>query len=220
MSMLAHDMRSPLAAVITNLEYLEGSTPGWPREAAEALRDAQLSCGALAHLIGNLDIVGGAWTSSKASPVALIDIVRSSASRFGRHARLSDVTIDVRESTKLPAVLAPPSPLERALDNLISNALQQASRGSVVRVTVERHGDSGAIAVADDGPIVPEELREAVLTAEGQIAHKRRPECRYARGLALYCAARAAEAGGARVTVTERGGQSLLLLLVPLTAER
>jgi signal transduction histidine kinase len=218
--MLAHDLRSPLAAVMTNLEYLERSSPGWPRESAEALSDAQLSCGALTHLIGNLDVVGGTWTASKASPVALIDIARSSASRFGRHARLSDVSIDVRESAPVPAVLAPPSPLERALDNLVSNAVEHASRGSVVRVSVERHGDSGAIVVADDGPIVPEDLREAVLTAEGQIAYKRRPECRYGRGLALFCAARAAEAAGGRVTVSERGGQSLLLLLMPVTAER
>jgi hypothetical protein len=74
--------------------------------------------------------------------------------------------------------------------------------------------------VSDDGPVVPEDLRAAVLTADGQAAHKKRIESRYGRGLALFCAAEAAISAGAEVVVGERDGRSILLLLAPLTAAR
>lgn len=48
------------------------------------------------------------------------------------------------------------------LDNLIDNAFLHASGGSRVRVGFERNGQAAKVFVDDDGPGVPEDLREQV----------------------------------------------------------
>ncbi|OYR56511.1 PAS domain-containing sensor histidine kinase [Halorubrum halodurans] len=55
-------------------------------------------------------------------------------------------------------VLADPSLLRRALGNLLSNAFEHAGEAPTVRVGVDDRG----VYVADDGPGLPEEEREAV----------------------------------------------------------
>jgi signal transduction histidine kinase len=184
------------------------------------LVDAQVSCKGLEHLIANLDILAGVGQKKKTEEVNLLGIARSSVSRFETQARSSALSFEVDAAEPLPDVVVAPMPFERALDNLVVDALQHAPARSIVRVSAERHGDRAAIAVSDDGPVVPEDLRAAVLTADGQAAHKKRIESRYGRGLALFCAAEAAISAGAEVVVGERDGRSILLLLAPLTAAR
>jgi two-component system, OmpR family, sensor histidine kinase KdpD len=220
LSMLAHDLRSPLAAAITNLGFIEAVVPRWSADATDALADARLSCKSLEHLIANLDVLASIGQKRRTEEVSLLAIARSTVARFEPQARSSVVSFDVRGAEPLPDVVAAPALVERALDNLVVDALQHAPARSVVRVSVERRGDLGAIAVSDDGPVVPEELRAVVLTARGQAEHKKRIDARYGRGLALYCAAEAAMSAGAEVVVGERGGHSVLLLLAPFTAGR
>ena len=189
-------------------------------QAADALADAQVSCKGLEHLIANLDVLANVGQRRKTEEASLLGMARSCVSRFETQARSSALSFEVRAAEPLPDVVVAPMPFERALDNLVVDALQHAPARSVVRLSVQRHGDRAAIAVSDDGPVVPEELRAAVLTADGQAAHKKRIESRYGRGLALFCAAEAARCAGAEVVVGERGGRSVLLLLAPLTAAR
>ncbi|MDP9405667.1 MAG: HAMP domain-containing histidine kinase, partial [Actinomycetota bacterium] len=69
--------------------------------------------------------------------------------------------------TFLPSTVCPPvtvaeQDLEIALDNLIENALKYSPPGSTVTVALDRDGDDGVLTVADDGPGIPDDEREAV----------------------------------------------------------
>jgi signal transduction histidine kinase len=48
------------------------------------------------------------------------------------------------------------------VDNLLSNALRFAPRGSTVTASVERAGDKWRLSVQDEGPGVPEAQQEAI----------------------------------------------------------
>ena len=69
--------------------------------------------------------------------------------------------------------------------------------------------------VRDDGVIVPEPLREEVLTGAGQVRIKGRADGRYGRGLGLFAAAIAARSAGGRLSIETRGGKSALVLVLP-----
>jgi len=64
----------------------------------------------------------------------------------------------------LPPVQTDPSRLQQALINLLTNAAQASPEGGEVVLRVWRHGDEVVLAVADQGPGVPPEDREAIFT--------------------------------------------------------
>ena len=63
---------------------------------------------------------------------------------------------------ELPAVLADPGLLERAIANLVENALRYSPPGEPVRVTASTHRGTVEIRVIDRGPGIRPTDREAV----------------------------------------------------------
>jgi K+-sensing histidine kinase KdpD len=218
LQLLAHDLRSPLAAVMTNLGFVETAIPPTDLEAIDAVSDARLSCAALEHLIANLDVIASEGTSPAQEPTSLWVVAQSAVARCERIAGTVGIPLALARVGDCPDVVTAPVSLGRALDNLLANSVQYSSEGRVVRVIVERSGQHGTIAVLDSGMVVPERFRQAAFTAEGQLLGKHHPECRYGRGLGLYCAGLAAAVAGATITAGERDGGSVFLLAAPLAA--
>ena len=73
---------------------------------------------------------------------------------------VSTVEIDVPDD--LPSVLADPTLLERAVANVILNALGWAPEGSIVRVEVGVAGGNVDIRTIDRGAGIPRDQRDAV----------------------------------------------------------
>ena len=62
----------------------------------------------------------------------------------------------------LPPVTCAVGQLNQVVLNLLTNAVQAAGKGGAVRLSTEAAGDRVVVRVADDGPGVPEELRERI----------------------------------------------------------
>ena len=84
LALLAHDLRSPLAAVMTNLGFVEGSIPPSDIDAVEAIADARLSCTMLEHLIANLDVLAGASRVPTLEQAVLWILAQSAVARCER----------------------------------------------------------------------------------------------------------------------------------------
>lgn len=54
--------------------------------------------------------------------------------------------------------------VDRIVDNLLTNALEHTPSGSKIRVTVDAVPGGAQIVVEDDGPGVPDDIRDALLT--------------------------------------------------------
>lgn len=70
---------------------------------------------------------------------------------------------EIRLETEVPAGLGlfgNAALLERALANLVSNAVKYASEGTTVRIRAERLGDATVMSVEDEGPGIPAEHLE------------------------------------------------------------
>jgi two-component system sensor histidine kinase KdpD len=85
-------------------------------------------------------------------PIDVADVVSAAVTSLGPAA--SEVIIRVPEET--PDVQADPALLERAIANLVQNAVRHSPTGAPPRVTASAYGEAVEIRVVDCGPGVPE----------------------------------------------------------------
>jgi len=216
MAILAHDMRNPLSALLTNIHFVQSVARGSTLDVDEALSDSALSCTILSQVIGNLEVLGRAFGPTNLSPTPLgtREAAGQAVARASAQASLSGVEIVILPGSGA-TVHVEPVFFGRALDNMLANSLQYSPARGKVTIELATKGDRSGVWVSDSGPIVPPDFRERVLTVEGQSAAKKRYEARYGRGLGLYCAAQAARIGGAELTVGEGDGRFRIELWGP-----
>uniref|UniRef100_UPI00248E0145 sensor histidine kinase n=3 Tax=Eggerthella TaxID=84111 RepID=UPI00248E0145 len=118
-------------------------------------------------------------------------------------AAASGVHVAWREDAQLPATLTMDETLvERAVMNVVTNAVEFASAGSTVEVDVRGEGDDVTLSVSDAGPgFSPEALRRGCERFyQGDPARSDRGHS----GLGLHVAAEAAERHGGTVELANR----------------
>jgi len=147
-----HELRTPLTSLRTNVELLiaderQGMLP--PGARGEILRDIAAQLGEFTQLIGDLvHLSREDKVEAHPEPIDLRDVVNSSVTRAKRRGPglLFDVELD-------PLFLVgEPDSLERAITNLLDNAVKFSPPGGVV--TVRLVGDR--LRISDQGPGVAE----------------------------------------------------------------
>lgn len=197
-ALLAHDFRSPLGAMLANLHFL-GSVVRDNPDAVEALEDSVALCTMLERYVTNFELLGrkaalDAVTDRRIGEVALA-VVR----RVEVQAHSAGITIASQVCDPDPSVKIEPATVAVAIENLLSNALEHAPRGSTVRVLVERQGDDVVLTVADDAPAIPKELQARATSRSIHGDDKKDGRMRYSRGVGLLAARVAAERAGVRL---------------------
>ncbi|RMG96949.1 MAG: sensor histidine kinase, partial [Candidatus Dadabacteria bacterium] len=166
LSALSHDIRGQLGSVRGFLDLLASPDPP-EAEPGEILSLARFSLERVMHLAETLVLEGRAKAGALAPspcPFDAVAALQRLARTFGPQARLRGVEIRTEPGAPRPAgVQADPMMVERAVANLLDNALKHAPRGS--RVTLEARGTPTGglrIEVRDEGPGVPPERRDEV----------------------------------------------------------
>jgi signal transduction histidine kinase len=216
---LAHDLRNPLSALLTNIDFVGRSMKGQAPPLEEALSDSALSCAMLGQVIGNLDVLSRAFSGAPLvrHPTPARQAADEAAVRFAPQAAVIDARIEVDHAAEAPpTLLVEPTFFGRALDNLLANALQYSPAKGSIRIEVSSVGDRGSLIILDDGPAVPAELRARATSGEWQGQAKLLYEARYGRGLGLYCASEAARLAGAELEIGDRDGRASFRLSAAL----
>ena len=135
LSAVSHDLRTPISAVKASVTSLLQEDVEWTDdERREFLHTIDEEADRLNALVGNLldmsRIQAGALEIS-AVPIGLEEVLPAALHSLGLED--GDVELDVSES--LPRVLADPGLLERALANVIQNAVRFSPDGAHARVT-------------------------------------------------------------------------------------
>ena len=148
----SHEMRTPLTSLRSNVELL-GKIERLPQaERAEVVKDVLEDIDELSSLMGELvDLASDLNETEQAEPIALADVAHTVAARTER--RLGrKVSVQERAAA---SVMARPRQLERALSNLVDNAIKYSDAPSPVEIVV----DGGKVTVMDHGRgIAPEDL--------------------------------------------------------------
>jgi signal transduction histidine kinase len=220
-ALVAHDLRNPLAAIVANLCYLRSAIASPEPELDGALADAELACARIEKMTQNLGVMAKARLGPppERHPASLCDLAYAAVLRARAVAQMSRVELKWIER-RAPHVLVNGDLFGLALDNLIGNAVQYSPAGRAVAVELSAGRGRAAVTVVDDGPIIPELLRDAVFRIEGQAQTKGRLEARYGLGLALYAARQAAVLAGAELAIKEMGGKNAFEISADVIAER
>lgn len=198
----SHELRSPLARLKMAIAMLDDAAPA---ERARLKREIDTNVAELDALVeevllaSRLDASG---TLEPPQPVALLAVAAEEAARAGATAEGDDLLLPGDERL-----------LRRAVRNLLENARRYAGTG--VEVQVRRRADGGAdVVVADQGPGVPEHLRERIF--EPFFRMPGHAEREGGVGLGLSLVRQIAERHGGRVRCEPRdGGGSRFVISLP-----
>jgi signal transduction histidine kinase len=153
----SHELRTPLTSILANLELLADVLDG---ERGEAARSALRSSQRMRRLVADLLLLARADTKRDLphEPTDLGQVVVEAAAELGPVAEDHDIDVSAE-----PAVVAgAPDELHRLVLNLMENALKHTPPGTHVRAAVEQANGRVVLTVADDGPGIPDELRDRI----------------------------------------------------------
>jgi PAS domain S-box-containing protein len=206
-SMISHELRSPLASLGAAIELLTNITGG-QEPVQRALDIARANERRLARLIEDIlnvsRIEAGQMRVSR-EPVTLAPILKRVVRLAQTEARQHNLILKVPK--QLPFVLADQSKVEIVVSNLVANAINYSPNGGRILIKVEGPRDGELIvSVVDEGMGIPEEHLDKVFdrfhrvdTSDGRRV--------YGHGLGLYITKRLLELQGGRVWVQSREGR-------------
>jgi len=159
---VSHDLRTPLAAIKASATSLLEPDVQWsPDQADEFLRTIDTETDRLNALVDNLLDMSRLQTGVvqlNIRPVGLDEVVPAALASLSR--LTEPVTVDVPET--LARVEADPALLERAVANVIDNAVGHAGPGRPVWVEAGEVAGRVDLLIVDRGPGIPESEREKV----------------------------------------------------------
>lgn len=203
--LLVHDLRSPLTAIIGNLEWLPSliDRPDRGADMRAALEDARFSSVRLTAMIG--DILDTAKLEEgrlvlRREPTDVAELV----TRVARQLRQSG---NNQREVLVDAPVALPLTVDRALvtrvvENLGSNALRYTPKGGRLRVSAVPEEDGVALRVQNDGVPIDPAHRERLFGKYQQAGDVGRGGW----GLGLYFCRLAVEAHGGTIAVEDTEG--------------
>jgi len=148
-------------------------------------------------------------------------IVRAGLMRAETVIRDHRVVVDV--ATDLPGVSVDPASMTEVIYILLDNASKYAPRGTSIAVRAAREDDHHVrVAVADEGPGIPEELRERVFERFFRVPLREPLDPRRSgAGLGLPIARRLVEAQNGRIWIdgTASGRGTVAVILLPIVVE-
>jgi signal transduction histidine kinase len=160
---VSHDLRTPLAALRGYLDTLLLKGDSLPeKERREYLEIASRHSEALGDLVAELFELAkldSGETPLEIEAFSVAELAQDIVEKFRLPATNSGVRLSTALTEELPFVEGDIGLIERALDNLIENALRHTAEGGEVTVSVEPLADSARVMVRDTGSGIPAEDR-------------------------------------------------------------
>jgi signal transduction histidine kinase len=217
-SMIVHDLRNPLTAVLGYLQMLSAKTEN-PSHAAlnpqvKKALNSSVRCRDILEGLLQVRLLEEGRLPIEPVDVDLGQLVEGAVSAVEGLAISESVRFQLRLQD-CPTISLDPNLVRRAVENLLSNAIRYSPTDSTVTVSVGRTLEGTTIQVADHGPGIPDELKHELFqkfgSVEARMASKRRGV-----GLGLYMVKLVMQAHGGRATVAdEKDGGSVFSLVFP-----
>ncbi|SDT80857.1 HAMP domain-containing sensor histidine kinase [Actinoplanes derwentensis] len=151
---VAHELRTPLAALQAGLEELRDGLrePGIERLAA--LHDQTLRLGRVVQDLADLSAAESAALSLRRTDTDLADIARTAVAAYQGLLDAAGLRADTDLTVALP-VYADPDRLHQAVTNVLANAARYCRLGDRVTISGHRSGDVAVLEITDTGPGIP-----------------------------------------------------------------
>ncbi len=166
-----HDAKNLIAVLKASLHFLsdELSETAQSSEAGSALADARDSANRMAELLCEAIVALQGRTPRKAIPAAIrvAPVITALVNRVGPMAAMRGVRL-VAAGAEDAMARIDHGLFERAALNFIDNALRHSKPGDTIEIEYLVHGDRIVVAFADEGPGIPEDMRDTVFECDRQ----------------------------------------------------
>lgn len=206
LSLCAHDLRGALTVIAGYTGILRRGGLSEAEQQA-ALDGIEAAVTRIDRLVDDT-LAGRPVPRPEPAPIDLVGLARRAAAdaraAFGREVSITAPAPVFVRGDKVP--------LERALENLLSNAAKYAPDGGI-DVTVSQEAGTAVIEVADRGPGIPDAERSAVFEPFTRLAGNAETP---GTGLGLTVVRSVIERAGGSAQIAEReGGGTIVRLLLP-----
>ncbi len=206
---VSHDLRTPLTALIGLLDTvrMKGDTLS-AQEQRDYLARAEQNAQHLKRLtdaLNELSRLDNPEFKTHPEPIAIGELADDVVQRFVATAERAGLKLELDYPDGLPLAPVDAALIERALANLLDNAMRVTPPGGVVRVSVLREGKGLRLEVSDTGPGVALEDQPRVFERFYQTTRHR--ELRGSAGLGLAIVKRVAELHGGKAGLRSQPGK-------------
>lgn len=208
---MAHELKSPLTAIVGAAELLEGPVEAddrrrFARQVSSEARRMQ----AIVERLLELAVLEQRRSIERGEDVLLEELVARVAEARAPQLRERDLSACVEGSA---VVRAERVLLEHAISNLLDNAIEFAAPGSELALTVREEGEAAVVAVSNAGPQIPDFARDRLFERFYSLP---RPDTdRRSTGLGLPFVRQVAELHGGTVTLENTTGGVVARLTIP-----
>lgn len=210
---VAHEIKNPLTPMRMSAQLLQRARregdARWPEIADRLAKTVQDQTEMLAAIATEFRAFAGPAALERV-PLAVDGLLESAVALLRDAAAAQGAAIELRVEPKLPGLVGDAQQLRRVFVNLTQNALEAGAHRVVIRAGVA--SDRVRIAVADDGPGVPAEVRarlfEPYFTSKSS-----------GTGLGLAICRRMVEAHGGEITLERTApGETVFVVSLPRAA--
>ena len=188
-AMVYHDLRSPLANIVSSLEVLGAMLPPDENDTVHSLLTiATRSTDRIQRLTNSLlDInrLEAGQSIGNRQPLNIAELIREVADTVLPNVDNKDLKLTWEVPSDLPEVFADEDMLRRVLINLLENAIKYTPARGKIHVSARHDGDFVETCVSDTGPGIPPADQERIFQKFTRLVSKDGP-----RGLGLglaYC---------------------------------
>jgi two-component system, NtrC family, nitrogen regulation sensor histidine kinase NtrY len=165
---VAHEIKNPLTPIALSAERIHRHlTRGTPPDAAslEVIRTCAETIGKAVETVRTLVdefSVLARFPASRPQPASLNDLVASALAMFD--GRLDGIRVSTELAKDLPAVMADPEAIKRAIANLVDNAAEAMQNATLKEITISTalvgSRDAVELVVSDTGQGVSRDVKE------------------------------------------------------------
>jgi signal transduction histidine kinase len=219
---VSHDLRSPLTSMQGFASMLESQMMGEMNEKqAHFVEKILAGIAQMTSLVDNIQDAGRydpetGFYEMERTHCDLIEIAHRIVSNHLVPAEKGELTLTVNAASDVPIINADSNMIERALTNLVDNAIKYTPNGGSIEVRVHRRGDDVVLSVRDNGLGISPEHQKHLFERHVRIPRKEHKKVK-GTGLGLFIVRSVAQRHGGKAWVESvEGNGSEFCMSIPL----
>jgi signal transduction histidine kinase len=158
-AVVAHEVKNPLAAIKGALQVIGGRMPESAARDRAVIGEVVARVDSLNEIVQDL-LVFARPREPQMGPVALAELLDNTVGLMRKDPGLA--SLKIATAGVRPVIQADAEQLKIVFLNLLLNAAQAAGAGGTVRIDVRVDDLAATVAITDDGPGIPAEVRAKV----------------------------------------------------------